>query len=345
VLAVFMVTAALPRPAFAQDKRTQARALLVAGQKLYSAGEYAEALSRFERAYALVPSPRIQFNFGLAYMMLDRPSDAMRAFEAFIAGAGDASGADVAKAQANLGRLDKKVAVLELEGDTSGAEVAVDGRSYGSVTRVVLDPGPHQLTIDKPGRPPFLSKLKVAAAARVRIPVQFGEPAPVTVPPPASSRTPAVATATPPPLVGLPALVPNPPPEEPRDTVPAAPTPAPWQRTAGWVSSGIAVVLGGATLAAGLMANKQYEDFNNLGNHKCNLAIKQDFGGPECQQRLSTGDTYTKLALVAGIGAGVAAIVAVVFFVSAPSLPPHAETAMSCAPTLGIVGATCRMTF
>src|SRR4051794_19833382 len=185
-LAVAMVTAAVPLPAFAQDKRVRVRALLLEGQKLVETGEYAEALGRFEKAYALVPSPKIQYNFGVAYNGLDRPADAMRAFQTFVAEAGDAAPANVAKARDYLAKLAKKVGTLELEGDTSGAEVSVDGRSYGTATKVVVDPGPHQVTVEKAGRSPFFNRLTVAAGDRVRIGVRFSEPGPViaTQPPP-----------------------------------------------------------------------------------------------------------------------------------------------------------------
>src|SRR4051812_36482377 len=139
VLAVFLaalVSSAVPSVARAQDKdrdkRARATKLLIEGQKLHDAGEYAEALARFEKAYALVASPKIQFNFGLAYNGLDRPSDAIRAFQSFLAEAGDAAPANVAKAREYLARLNRKVGVLELDGDVSGAEVSVDGRSYAA---------------------------------------------------------------------------------------------------------------------------------------------------------------------------------------------------------------------
>src|SRR3954463_11376552 len=64
VMAMFLaalLSSAVPSAARAQDKDRKARAtkLLLEGQKLHDAGEYAEALGRFEKAYALVPSPKI----------------------------------------------------------------------------------------------------------------------------------------------------------------------------------------------------------------------------------------------------------------------------------------------
>jgi hypothetical protein len=359
VLAAFVFTAALPRPAQAQDKRTRARALLVEGQKLVDSGDYGEALTRFERAYALVPSPKIQFNFGLAYNGLDRPADALRAFQTFVAEAGDAAPANVAKAREYLARLAKKVGTLELDGDVSGVEVSVDGRSYGAATKVVVDPGPHQLTVDKAGKPTFLHRLTIAAGERQRISVRFAEPAAVVTAPPPTTLGPASPTlsgtpapggvALPPPVVTSPAMVtPNPAPEEPKETPPPAGA-MPWQYTAGWVSAGIGAVLLGGGLGARLMANKKYADFNAYQDSrvsKCNKAAKPDYGGGPCRELLSSGDTYSLLSWVGVIGGGVAGVAAVLFFVSAPAQAAHAESAaLTCAPTLGMPGATCRMTF
>ena len=52
--------------------------------------DYRAALARFEEAYALVPSPKIHYDFGLAYVGLARPGEALAAFERFLAEAPDA---------------------------------------------------------------------------------------------------------------------------------------------------------------------------------------------------------------------------------------------------------------
>jgi hypothetical protein len=353
-LATIMVTAAIPLPAWGQDKRAKARALVAEAKKLIEAGEYGDALDRIEKAYALVPSPKIQYNFGVAYNGLDRPADAVRAFQKFLAEAGDAPPANVAKARDYLATLNKKVGTLELEGDMAGAEVSVDGRSFGAATKVLVDPGPHQVTVEKTGRPPFFNRLTVAAGDRVRIAVRFPEPTPVIAAPPPPSRTlppslpPSTTAQGPSPIMAPPAMAtPNPPPEEPKDNQPPAGTP--WQYTAGWVSAGVAVVLLSGGLAGRLMANKKYADFNAYRDPPkvtaCNKAISPDYGGSACRDLLSQGNTYSLLSWIGVIGGSAAAVAAVVFFVSAPS-PSHTETAaLTCAPSLGVVGASCRLTF
>jgi hypothetical protein len=80
---------AAPAPEHAQAK-AQAQAKLVDGVELLKHGEPARALAAFEQAYALVPSPKIKYDFGLAYLGLHRDAEALAAFQQFLAEAPDA---------------------------------------------------------------------------------------------------------------------------------------------------------------------------------------------------------------------------------------------------------------
>ena len=74
-----------------RDGREPRRAAkLVEGVAALKRGDHQAALTRFEEAYALVPSPKIHYDFGLAYVGLGRTADALAAFERFLAEAPDA---------------------------------------------------------------------------------------------------------------------------------------------------------------------------------------------------------------------------------------------------------------
>jgi hypothetical protein len=77
-------------PAATDAVRDAARAKLVEGVDALKRGEHRIALDRFEQAYALVPSPKIHYDFGLAYLGLGRDADALSEFERFLAAAHDA---------------------------------------------------------------------------------------------------------------------------------------------------------------------------------------------------------------------------------------------------------------
>ena len=84
-------------------------------------GEHRVALDRFEEAYALVPSPKIHYDFGLAYLGLGRDADALSAFERFLAEAPDAPADKRDKAARYVAELRARVGTV---GDAPG----VDGR-------------------------------------------------------------------------------------------------------------------------------------------------------------------------------------------------------------------------
>ena len=76
--------------AASEPNREAARAKLVEGVAALKRSDYKVALARFEEAYALVPSPKIHYDFGLAYVGLGRRDAAVAAFERFLAEAPDA---------------------------------------------------------------------------------------------------------------------------------------------------------------------------------------------------------------------------------------------------------------
>lgn len=338
VLAIFVLLFA-PRLSAAApkgDEKAQARALLVEGGGLLQSGEYAEALARFEKAFALVPSPKIQYNLGLAYMGLGRPADALQAFELFVASPTDASAANVALAKKYIAQLPKKVGVVELEGETAGAETSIDGRSYAAATRIFVNPGPHQITVDKPGQSPFLQKIVVAAGDRLLIAVRFdrGEAGRAAIAPP----PPPPVTSTTAPEVPQPHAVEA---DRSADHAPSS------MRTLAYVGFGVTGALLGGSIAALLMSNHQFDLFNDLknadGSPTCNLKLP-DLGGAKCREYHDSGNRWRTITIVAGVGAGVAAVGSVYLFLrSSPG--SREDSRIACAPTIGTLGGVCRLSF
>ena len=101
-------------PPASQDaqQKEKAQALLREGSALYKQADFAAALAKFEAAYAVFPSPKLQFNIGQANRELGRPVKAVTAFDWFVTDAFDASPELLAEARqssadlkARLGRL------------------------------------------------------------------------------------------------------------------------------------------------------------------------------------------------------------------------------------------------
>jgi hypothetical protein len=110
-----------PQAAAASDAtRAAARRKLVDGVEAMKRGDYQAALARFEEAYALVPSPKIHYDFGLAYVGLDRPAEALAAFERFLAEAPDAPADKRDKAASLVSTLRARVAETSGRDERSG---------------------------------------------------------------------------------------------------------------------------------------------------------------------------------------------------------------------------------
>jgi len=330
--------AGLAAPEATEEQKATARTKLVEGGEMLKQGDYKDALVRFQEAYDLVPSPKIQYNFGLAYMGLGRSTAAMEAFDKFLSEAPDASPDLRANAERYRSTLSTQTASVSVVCDVDGAEISADGRSYGTTPRALplrLDPGPHQLVVEKAGVPPFTAKLSLTAGQRQTVEVKLAD------------------------------LMPKPeqPKQEPQPVVPVQPvTPPPPEEhpMPGKMKAAIGVGAGAVALLAfgvfeRLQANSKYSDFNNATPApygKCDADDRvKDHGGDNCSDLLSSGRSAATLATVGLIGGGVLAAGAVTLFVlarkDAAAEKSGGETvASACAPTLfGQTGIACDFRF
>ena len=129
--------------------KAQAQTLLGQGTKLYEQGDVTDALEKFQAAYAAYPSPKLMFNIGQCNRDLSRPVEAVEAFEKFLAGAADAPPEMAADARKAVAQLQKKLGRIQIDCETAGAAVSVDGKSVGLAPLpelIWVTPGRHQVT-------------------------------------------------------------------------------------------------------------------------------------------------------------------------------------------------------
>lgn len=219
-----------------QDKKAEARAKLVEGDRLLKLGEFQQAMAAFKDAYDLYPSPKIRYNFGLAYEGMGRNADALEAFDAFLVEATDASPETRDRAVAARNTLLGRVGTLRVVADVEGATIVIDGRDMGKTAparEIRLDPGPHLLLVDRGGgTAPFTQRLDVAAGAAVTVVVRLTAAAPTT------GETTATTVATAPPEATLPLGQ-------------AAPGAEGLDRGRSWRTAGIATAAAGAGFLGG----------------------------------------------------------------------------------------------
>lgn len=318
----------------AGDPKAVARAKLVEGGELLRQGEYTGALSLFQEAYDLVHSPKIQYNFGLAYMGLGRKADAIEAFETFLNEALDASPDLRANAERHRSTLATQTGALVVSCDTDGAEISVDGRSRGVTplqTSIRLDPGLHQLVVEKAGRPPYAEKLTIEGGKRVTV----------------EAKLVALAASAPAP-VAAPVVVPPPEPQGPPPPTPAelAARHRSVMRVVAWTTGAVGVAALGFGLAERLIANGKFNDFNSRPQG-CDADDRVlAHGGGDCSSLLSAGRSSATLSTVGLIsGAVLAGASAALFYTSrAPAEAPSA-VALACGPDVGRYGVLCDVRF
>lgn len=319
------------------DPKAVARAKLVDGGELLKRGEFKEALARFKEAYELVPSPKIHYNFGLSYRGLGRPADAIEAFERFLAEAHDASPDLRANAERFRSELGQQVGTVVLTCDVDGADISVDGRSYGPTpTRgpLRLDPGPHQIVVEKAPAAPFTRKVELAAGQRLTVEVALASHA---------STSPIVVTPVP---------------AAPESTVPPVPDapPAPthsWKWKAGWGLAAGGVALLGFGLVERMAANSKFREFNRTEGtlSPCDPDGRtREHGGAPCGELLSAGNslaTKATIGFVAGgvLAAGGAALLVLTWNETRTTEAATGVASLRCAPAFATPGLSCDLRF
>ena len=177
--------------------RAAAKARLVEGVALLRQEQYAAALRKFDEAYALVPSPNVQYNRGLAFRGLGQNAAAIEAFEYFIASAAQPPAGTREQAQRHRDELRPRVARVVVTSELPGAELLVDGRARGFATAgriVYLDPGSHELLARgrDAGSPSARAQVSASAGQELAVTLRL---APAAVAAAAPPRAPAPAPA------------------------------------------------------------------------------------------------------------------------------------------------------
>jgi hypothetical protein len=144
---------AAPAPVSAKDKAA-ARALLREGTRLFSKGKHQDALDRFNRAYALFPSPKLLYNIAQAQRELGHQVEALTAFEGFLAQVDKPPAKLAAEVRRSVAGLQSQLAELQIQVNVTGAELSLDGRPLGVaplLDSVWVTPGAHEIAARKDG--------------------------------------------------------------------------------------------------------------------------------------------------------------------------------------------------
>lgn len=133
----------------------RAKAEFTAGQQLYKAGRFAEAVARFEAAYAAKPHPSILFNVAKCWEQLDEVAKALRAFKDYLHA--DPEAKDKKSVDDSIANLERKLRAKGLQqilifAEPKDAIIAVNGKLLGtSPASTELPAGEHKLSVRAAG--------------------------------------------------------------------------------------------------------------------------------------------------------------------------------------------------
>jgi hypothetical protein len=152
--------------------KAQAQALLREGTRLYRDGQYQEALARFTEAYALYPSPKLHFNVGQANRELQRPVEALAAFDRFLNDPANAPRAAVDEARRSANELRRQLGQIHVDCPTRGVEVLLNGAHTGETplpAPVWVIPGRHVLALRGRRVAPFEEVVEVRSGTTTTV--------------------------------------------------------------------------------------------------------------------------------------------------------------------------------
>ena len=264
---VLLVTLAPCGLAAAQGSaEDEARAQFEIGVSLFKEGKFEQASVAFARAYELKPSFKLLYNIGQVENELGHFAAALDAYNKYLAEGGDQiEKARLEQVRAEVGRLEKLVGMIAVEGAPPGATVFVDERRSGTAPLsgpIPVDLGEHQVKV-KQGTAELHSEIvKVAGGQQVVVRLGSGG---------AAGETPAIAEG------------PSEDEERGEETAVPATTGKP-RRVWTWVAIGVGGAAAvGAAITGGLTMSRAKD-------------IKSDCDGNECPPT-SSGDLDSAKAL------------------------------------------------
>jgi len=154
-----------------------ARALFLRGQTAYSQGDYEDAATLWEQAYALEARVGLQYNLSQVYERLGRLEEAAGTLERYVAGTAPED-ERLPDARARLAAIRERVArtAVRLQGGPEGGVLLVDGEDRGRLPRpdpLLLTPGSHDIRVRAPGYADFAASVAVPAGQVVDVGIEM----------------------------------------------------------------------------------------------------------------------------------------------------------------------------
>jgi hypothetical protein len=181
LLSVMMLGVA---PAFGDTD--DARSHFNRGVELFKEGDFRAALIEFQRAYDATPNYKVLYNLGQTSLELQDYAGALKAFRGYLDGGGNQiPAARRTQVEADLKKLESRVARLEILVNVEGADVTIDDVSVGrSPLRepVLVGAGRRKIVVTKAGLTAISRMIDVAGGDKPRVAIELFEPTQPTQP-------------------------------------------------------------------------------------------------------------------------------------------------------------------
>jgi PEGA domain len=286
----------LPRASAQPEDATtmRARELFERGVAAYDRGVYYEALQAFQEAYQLRPHPAVRVNIANCYDKLDRPAEAMAAFEQFL-GSGAGSSRQQAEVQSALEALRKRVGRLLMRVTPEGARIVIDNgdeRRAPLPDAVRLKVGRHQVSVALDGHETALRVVDIQSDTTTELTINLPR---LDAPPAVASGTPPSAAApapTPPPAaIGIGAPGPTPVAEADEAPLPASV----------WIAGGVTFAALMGSIVTGQLALAADREFNGDLAAVRNLSLSNAQRAEAWDQGMDAADRAHTYAVVTDV--------------------------------------------
>ena len=185
---VTLVTAfAAPSVAHAQNgaPTEQARSHFARGVELFKEGDFRAALIEFQRAYDAAPNYKVLYNLGQTSLELQDYAGALKAFKGYLDGGGrEIPAARRTQVEADLKRLESRVARVEIAVNVEGADVTVDDVSVGRSPlpqAVLVGAGRRKIAATKAGLSPATRVVDIAGGDKPKLSLELVEQTPQVI--------------------------------------------------------------------------------------------------------------------------------------------------------------------
>jgi hypothetical protein len=182
VLAFAMATTPLTARA---DNTEEAKSHFLRGVELFHESDFRAALIEFQRAYDAAPNYKVLYNLGQTAQELQDYAGALKAFKGYLDGGGrEIPAARRTQVEADLKRLESRVARVEIAVNVEGADVTVDDVSVGRSPlpqAVLVGAGRRKIAATKAGLSTASRVVDVAGGDKPKVSLELVEQTPQVI--------------------------------------------------------------------------------------------------------------------------------------------------------------------